>query len=87
MAALPKKVRSCIATYDTNTALCLAHCKVAGFLSGWRKRGSEGLQFCLGGAVDAAFIGKDPIEEQASRIRRKREASGPLWSNGFGRGS
>lgn len=29
MAALPKKVLSCIATYDTTPALCLAHCKVA----------------------------------------------------------
>ncbi len=34
MAALPKKVLSCIATYDTTPALCLAHCKVAVYIFG-----------------------------------------------------
>lgn len=38
-----KKVRSCIATYDTTTALCLAHCKVAVFFPGIK--GLRGFNF------------------------------------------
>lgn len=89
MAALPKTVRSCITTHDTTTALCLTHCKVAAFIFGEER--AEGFRFYLGGAADAAFIGKEPEKERVStRIRRRREGSGTVGScggNGFGIGS
>ena len=43
MAALPKKVLSCIVTYDTTTALCLTHCKVAVYIFGEER--AEGFRF------------------------------------------
>lgn len=77
MAALPKTVRSCITTHDTTTALCLTHCKVAAFIFGEER--AEGFRFYLGGAADAAFIGKEPDKERAStKIEEGGKAPGPL---------
>lgn len=77
MAALPKTIRACIATHDTTTALCPAHCKVAAFIFG-RER-AEGFRFYLGGAADAAFIGKEPDKEEASTITKKAGSIRDRW--------
>ena len=41
MAALSRAVEPCIATYDTTTALCLAHCQVTFifiFFKNWERK-------------------------------------------------
>ena len=89
MAALSKAAEPCIATYDTTTALCLAHCQVTFFFP--QKLGTEewgGFDSTSRGAADAAFICKDPFQELASTIRGRREGAetvGFCGGNGFSR--
>ena len=91
MAALSQAVEPCIATYDTTTALCLAHCQVTFFFlfsKNWERESGGNSILPLEVPQMRLFICKDPFQEQASTIRGRREGPetvGFCGGNGSGR--
>lgn len=94
MVAVPKKVRSCIATYDT-TLLCAWHIAKSLFLFSLPgiNNGSRGFDFTSDGPQMRLYWQRTfggTSFNNTYILRRGRKASGPLASvgaNGFGRGS